>query len=355
MTDFNFRTLPGLWRHYDETPRQLVYPGGAPDQIAAWQTTLRAELARLLGLAPAFTSSAKAPLDAQVVETTVLGAYTREWVVLQIAPGEHMPCYVLTPGGVAPPYRPVIALHGHGAWGAHPLTGQADSAAEAAFIRLLNYDYAHQLALRGFQVFVPVLRGFAERMEDPPYREVHDPADPEAWVSSCRFEAVNAMLLGKTLLGLRVADIIRLIDYIRARAEPQMETLGCVGLSGGGTVTLFTAALDERITCAVVSGYLNTFRDSIMAIDHCLCNFVPGILEFAEMPDIAGLIAPRPLLVEAGLRDPIYPLAGSRKAYAYLERIYGDLDAHGCLQADFFEGEHRWSGVKAYDWLAAWL
>lgn len=354
MTTFDFRTLPGLWRRYDETPRRLAYSGGAPREIAAWQTTLRSELARLLGFTPA-SSPPPAPIDAQVIETTDLAPYTRETIVLPVAPGEHMPCHVLIPRAVASPYRPIIALHGHGTWAARPLIGQANSPDEAAFIRLLNYDYAHQLARRGFMVFVPVLRGFGERMEDPPYREVHDPADPEAWVSSCKYEAVNALMLGKTLLGLRVADIFHLIDYIRARPEAMTDSLGCVGLSGGGTVTLFTTALDERITCAVVSGYLNTFRDSIMAIDHCLCNFVPGILNVAEMPDLAGLIAPRPLLVESGLRDPIYPIAGANKAFAYLRQIYGDLGASERLEADFFEGEHRWSGAKAYDWLDAWL
>lgn len=355
MPAFDFRTLPALWRRYEEIPRRLAYPGGASHEIAAWQMTLRSELARLLGLTPAPASATHVPRDAQVIETAALDAYTRELVVLPIAPGEHMPCHVLIPRDIAPPHRPVIALHGHGTWAARPLIGQASSPGEAAFIRLLNYDYAHQLALRGFMVFVPVLRGFGERMEDPPLREVHDPADPEAWVSSCKYEAVNALMLGKTLLGLRVADILRLIDYIRARPEPMAETLGCAGLSGGGTITLFAAALDERITCAVISGYLNTFRDSIMAMDHCLCNFVPGIVNYAEMPDIAGLIAPRPLLIESGLRDPIYPIAGARKAFAYLQRIYGDLGASERLDADFFEGEHRWSGAKAYDWLGAWL
>ena len=120
-------------------------------------------------------------------------------------------------------------------------------------------------------------------------------------------------------------------------------------------VALFSAALDQRIACAVVSGYLNTFRDSIMAIDHCLCNYVPGILQYAEMADIAGLIAPRPLLIESGERDPIFPIAATRHALEELNRIYSVFGAPERLAADLFEGEHRWSGAKAYDWLGRWL
>src|SRR4029079_3378382 len=76
--------------------------------------------------------------------------------------------------------------------------------------------------------------------------------------------------------------------------------IGCVGISGGGTCTLFSAALEPRIKAAMVSGYLNTFRDSIVSISHCMDNYVPGIMNWAEMYDVAGLIAPRPLVIESG-------------------------------------------------------
>jgi dienelactone hydrolase len=148
---------------------------------------------------------------------------------------------------------------------------------------------------------------------------------------------------------------MRLIDYIRSRPEPLTGTLGCVGLSGGGMVTLFTTALDQRVTCAVVSGYFNTFRDSIMSVRHCLCNFVPGILNYAEMVDIAGMVTPRPLLIETGTQDPIFPTTATQEAYKSLERIYSVFGAAQNLDIDIFEGEHAWSGAKAYDWLARWL
>jgi cephalosporin-C deacetylase-like acetyl esterase len=64
-----------------------------------------------------------------------------------------------------------------------------------------------------------------------------------------------------------------------------------MGISGGGTVSLFSAAVDKRIKVAVVSGYFNTFRDSILSLSHCLDNYVPGILNYVEMYDLAGLVA----------------------------------------------------------------
>ena len=72
---------------------------------------------------------------------------------------------------------------------------------------------------------------------------------------------------------------------------------------GGGTCTLFSAALDPRIQMAMVSGYLYTFRDSIFSLSHCIDNYVPGILNWAEQYDVAGLIAPRALFAESGEKD----------------------------------------------------
>lgn len=64
--------------------------------------------------------------------------------------------------------------------------------------------------------------------------------------------------------------------------------------------TFFSTCLDERIKTCVFSGYYYTFQESILAMLHCACNFVPGLGQFGEMYDLVGMIAPRPLLVESG-------------------------------------------------------
>src|SRR5262249_45050743 len=154
-----------------------------------------------------------------------------ELVVIQTQPGEYMPCYVLIPQNTAQPYRPVIALHGHENWGADGLVGirQVEG-------RSYQNDYARQLALHGFLVFAPFVRGFAQRLEatSKPYEQLS--SEGQRLTNSCRELSFNAMLLGKTLLGLRVWDVMRLTDYIHTRPEPMTDTLGCVGLSGGGTI-----------------------------------------------------------------------------------------------------------------------
>ena len=92
-----------------------------------------------------------------------------------------------------------------------------------------------------------------------------------------------------------------------------------------------------------------------MAIHHCICNYVPGIAKVAEMADIAGLIAPRPLLIESGIGDPIFPHGSALKAFGRLEQIYNNFSAEDGLALQAFEGGHRWNGGGAFDWLEKWM
>ena len=347
LSDFELRTLPGLWQWADQTPRQLAFKAQTRRDAETWQTTLHDKLTELLGGFPAD----RCDLDPHGIESVEDTSFTRELVVIQTQPGEYMPVTVLIPHSATPPYKPVIALHGHGSGGARQLIGNTDDPLEVEHMHALNYDYARQLAKRGFLVFVPVLRGFAERLEDPLLQDT----DELLWLKSCHTAGMGALLCGKTLLGLRVWDIKRLVEYVQTRPEPLTPGLGCVGLSGGGTVTLFTTALETRISCAVVSGYFNTFRDSIMSIRHCACNYIPGILRYAEMVDVAGLIAPRPLLVESGTRDPIFPVTATQRAYKDLQTIYHTFGADDHTKLVLFDGEHAWYGVETYDWLDRWL
>jgi fermentation-respiration switch protein FrsA (DUF1100 family) len=92
-----------------------------------------------------------------------------------------------------------------------------------------------------------------------------------------------------------------------------------------------------------------------MSTIHCDCNYVPGILPYAEMADLAALIAPRPLLIEAGTDDPIFPVDEVRIASEQVARVYRLLGAPDLFDQDIFEGGHRFSGNKTFDWFARWL
>jgi poly(3-hydroxybutyrate) depolymerase len=154
------------------------------------------------------------------------------------------------------------------------------------------------------------------------------------------------------MIGWRVYDVMRAIDWIETRQELDARRVGCMGISGGGTCTTFASALEPRIRAAMISGYLNTFRDSVMSLAHCIDNYVPGILNWAEMYDVAGLIAPRPLFAESGRKDPIFPIEASQASFARVKKVYEVFDAASQAQQEIFDDVHTFYGVQGLPFLA---
>jgi cephalosporin-C deacetylase-like acetyl esterase len=128
-----------------------------------------------------------------------------------------------------------------------------------------------------------------------------------------------------------------------------------MGISGGGTITLYAAALDDRIKVALLSCSFCTFRDSIFSISHCIDNYVPGILHWFEASDLAALVAPRHLFAEAGLDDPIFPVVGVHQALREAELAFAAQGASGHIDHHIFDGEHVFDGSKALSRMKGWL
>ena len=173
--------------------------------------------------------------------------------------------------------------------------------------------------------------------------------------STCQRDSMAALMLGETMIGWRVADAMRGLDFLAGRREVNGSRLAVMGISGGGLTALWTACLDTRVHAAVVCAYFNTFRDSILAMDHCVDNYVPGLSRVVEMPDMAGLIAPRALFVESGTRDLIFPLASFERAVTRAREIYGAFGKWDAFDAETFEGGHEFHGAGAFRFLRARL
>jgi acetyl esterase/lipase len=159
---------------------------------------------------------------------------------------------------------------------------------------------------------------------------------------------MHALMLGRTMTGERVYDVERGLDYLESRGDVDMKRVGIMGNSGGGTITMFSAALLPRLSFAMPSCYFCTFRDSIMSIYHCADNYVPGLLKYAEMADVMGLFAPRPVVVVTGSADPIFPLRGVQEGFGKLKRIYKACGAEDCCHLVVGHGGHRFYARKAW-------
>jgi hypothetical protein len=148
---------------------------------------------------------------------------------------------------------------------------------------------------------------------------------------------------------------MRTRDWMETRPELDTKRVGTMGISGGGMVSLFSAALEPRVKAAMVSCYLNTFRDSVMAMPHCIDNYIPGILQWAEMYDVAGLIAPRPFFSEAGKRDPIFPVAASVESFQHIQKVYKVFGVPHLAKQQLLETAHEFGGGEGIPFLAQQL
>jgi dienelactone hydrolase len=342
LADRHFDPVAHTLDLYDAAPRRLRFEARTRREGEQWQKALRAKLVELLGGFPAERGALR-PL---VLESRNLPGYRRDKVVFDSRPGVSVLAYVLVPDGR--PRAPVmICVPGHGR-GVDDIVG-IDASGEP---RTDKPGYAHDFAI---QVVEAGLCAVAIEPIAFGCRRDAITARKGLTATACQPSAGAALLLGQTMLGWRVFDVMRTLDYVATRADVDSSRVGCMGISGGGTATLFSAALEPRIRVAMVSGYLNTFKDSIMSLSHCIDNYVPGILNWAEMYDVAGLIAPRPLFVESGEKDPIFPIRASRFSFERVREIYGVFGAAGVVEQEVFPEDHQFWGKRGIPFLARHL
>jgi dienelactone hydrolase len=328
---------------YSAAPRRLRFQARSQQEAEDWQQALRAKLTELLGGFPA----ARQPLRPVTLETRVFPGYRREKIVFDSRPGVSVLAYLLLPTRAQAPAATVICIPGHGR-GVDDIVGIDEQGRDRTDKPGYEHDFAIQVAEAGMAAVAIEPMGFGCRRDLLNARQglAHKACEPTAG---------GALLLGETIIGWRVWDVMRTIDYIATRPELDARRVGCMGISGGGTATLFSAALEPRIRAAMVSGYLNTFRDSIGSLAHCVDNYVPGILNWAEMHDIAGLIAPRPLFAESGERDNIFPIAASRESFRQVREVYAVFQASDRVEQEVFPGEHSFWGKRGIPFMAKHL
>jgi dienelactone hydrolase len=322
-----------------ETHRLFAFCATTKADFEAWQRAFRPYLRTMLGM-DAIAARGICDLRPHQVGEETLADHVREEWTIQTEPGFEVPFYLLRPLGVTAPLPLVLTPHGHGKAGKRTYAGLWDTEAERLSIADGERDVALQAVREGYIAIAPDMRAFASlRLQK----------DIEAnTTSSCRDLQMRALLFGRTLIGERVWDIGRLIDYAATRPEVDANRIVMTGNSGGGTISLFAAACDPRIAIAVPSSYFCTFESSIGSIHHCECNYIPGMLATAEMYDVAGLIAPRPFLAVAGREDLIFPYAGVTEAFERLLHIYDVAGAPEHCQLYTGDGGHRY--YKAGVW-----
>ena len=280
------------------------------ESFIQWQQKARKKLEELLGL-----PFEKCEDQFVITNQMECEGYRRIDFEFQSEEGYFIPCNLLIPASAEKALPGVICLQGHS-------TGKHISIGEAKF----EEDESVIAGGRDFAVRT-VREGYCAIAMDQRYMGgagQGETGTPACIVSNA---GMATLLFGRTAIGERVWDIMRLIDVIYAHLTDYIDTekLICMGNSGGGTATFYASCMDERIRYSMPSCAVCTYEASIMAMYHCPCNFIPGIRNYFNMGDLGGLIAPRPLVVVCGIEDAIFPVDGVEETFALIRQGYQKL------------------------------
>ena len=117
----------------------------------------------------------------------------------------------------------------------------------------------------------------------------------------------------------------------------------------GGTATYYAGALEPRLKVIMPAGAGCAFDASIGVMQHCVCNYIPRMAKYFDMGEIACMIAPRPLIVVSGDKDPIFLIDGVRRVYSVIEEIYKKEGAPDNCRLIVGDGGHRFYADLAWD------
>lgn len=235
----------------------------------------------------------------------------------------------------------LLCWHGHGTHGKDPVMGNAGSDAVKEDIRIYNYDYGHQMAEKGFVTYAIDWIGCGER-GDALKPHFLSTAAGRDW---CNLYYLHATMLGMTSLSINLAHGRAATDFVASLPEVDADHLGVMGLSGGGTMTLWTALTDRRFRAAEIICYSDLWAlFGIRDINYCGMQVAPGLFGLVDLPDLQGLLAPLPLLVDIGTYDTCFHVDNAMSCFRQVERIYEAAGSREHLQLDLFPGNHAWGG-----------
>ena len=344
MAHRNFSMIEYLNRRAKDWTPELSFRGSTQEDWLAWREKAERKFLELLGDFPE-------PVDLapEVIYSVEDRGLLRERVIFDSEEYMSVPCVVLRPPDMPKDGngRAIICCHGHGPYGKEPVSGNATTPQLAANMGQHNYSYGEQMARRGCLTICPDLRVFGERS---------DGGNPYPGRDKCNVHFIRGMVLGLYTLTLNIWDIKCCVDYLTTRPEVDPERIGMMGLSQGGTMTTFATAAEPRIKAADIIGYVNPWeRFGINRANFCGSQVVPDVFKYFDTHDIAGLIAPRPLLIEMGVHDTCFPIEDQLAGYEGVRRIYRAAGAEDRLWAEVHPGEHAFAGGRAFEFFERYL
>ena len=272
-----------------------------------WQKTARAKLYDLLGM----NKYVKCDPDFHIEHKKVTDEYTEYRFTIQSEENYYLPVVMRIPLGMETgKHTLLMCLQGHST-GFHISLGIPIYDDDEETISGGDRDFCVRAVKEGYITLAIEQRGFGECKGDDDYPK------------GCHLTSMVAMLNGRSTLGERAWDVSRVLDAVLENFDMIDESKICLmGNSGGGTATYYTCCLDERISLCMPSSAVCSWDMSTGVKRHCTCNYVAGLARYFDMGDMAGLIAPRKLIIVHGVTDVGFYKPGVDKCYEIAEKLY---------------------------------
>jgi cephalosporin-C deacetylase-like acetyl esterase len=291
----------------------------------------------------------KTPLKPQIVGTTDRGAYRIEKVIFESHPEVFVTANLYIPSRHQPPHPGIIHSLGHGE------NGKAD----------YYQGVCQTLARKGYMVLAFDPFGQGERLQ---YLDARTGKGLYGPTGEHDQTGRPMLLLGSQFAQYRVWDGIRALDYLLSRPEVDPERIGCTGQSGGGTMTMYLAALEPRIKVAVESdgNSENVAGPSYAppgALDDAEQNLAGSLPAGIDRGDLLLAFAPKPLLIlysrtDAGLTySPAY-VKGTKEVFKEVQAAYkliGAADKVSLFGSPLPHHYEFFNRREAYKWFNRWL
>jgi hypothetical protein len=278
----------------------MKYTSHTAKDAVEWQNQLRLQLSGILKINDMMPGRKNIPFDAEEIQVERKDKYLLREVEINSTKDRRIRIILTIPQNIKGRCPAVVCIHGHG-----------------GTLRIV-YDEKS------------IYKGFAAELAARNYITIATTISQHVIYEK-----------GRMLMGERLWDLMRCVDYLESLKEVDKKRIGCGGLSLGGEMAMWLGAMDKRISATLSSGFL-TVMDQ-MEKNHCMCWKFPGLRELVDYADIYSLIATRALLCQNGLKEPendfTVPLA--RKALREIEVIYRDLKKPGNVGLVAHEGAHE--------------
>lgn len=328
--------------NYEKARRARFAAVSTPTELKLLQDELRNRFLNLIGGLPTL----RKPIEIKVMDEFNETDYSVRRIIFESLPGYFVPAVVYIPKNQKGPFPAIISPCGHSR------NGKAHA----------EYQILHgNLAKRGFVVLCHDPVGQGERSQfwnSEQKRSKYNLGCGEHAVLGSALE-----LLGMSLARYRIWDAIRAIDALVTMPEVDSNRIGCVGNSGGGTLTTYTTAIDDRIKAAAIGCYITTLprrmgnriqMDPSSDPEQDIHGFVSQGIDHAGL---IALCAPRPTLICSATLD-FFPVEGARESFAEARHLYQVSGAGEKIAKVEAENRHSLSRPlreAVYGWFAHWL